>query len=142
MKNLSIRHRGIKNLRNYQHSANGYSGSTFQSRVEEADSVVGTESFSCLDGSGFEPRLGQDFLLSTPVKTGPGVHPSSCAMGNRASSRRQSVRDFALTNSLSSAKAKACVKLYIHALSMRAWNVTGIQSVFKITVFKVVLLSY
>jgi hypothetical protein len=142
MKNLNTRHTGIKNLRNYQHSYNGYSVCTFQSRVEGADSVVGTTSLYCLDVSGFEPRLGQDFLLSTPVKTGPGVHPSSCAMGNRASSRRQSVRDLALTLSLSSAKARACVKLYIHALSMRAWNITGIQSVFKITVFKAALLSY
>lgn len=51
-----------------------------------------------LDGSGFEHRLGQNFLLSTLVKTGPGVHLSSCAMGNRAFSRRQSVLDLALTN--------------------------------------------
>jgi len=98
VKNFGIRHTGAKNLRNYQHSYNGYSGSTFQSRVEGADSVVGTASRYCLDVSGVEPRLGQNFLLSTPVKTDPEFHPSSCTMGNRVYSRRQSVRDLALIN--------------------------------------------
>jgi hypothetical protein len=63
-----------------------------------ADSAARTTSRYCLDVSGFEPRLRQDFLLSTPVKIGTGFHPSSCTTGNRASSRRQSARDLALTN--------------------------------------------
>jgi hypothetical protein len=49
------------------------------------DSVVGIATLCGLDGPEFESRWGAK--LSTPVQTGPGVHPVPCSMGTGSLSR-------------------------------------------------------
>jgi hypothetical protein len=44
------------------------------------DGVVGIATRYEMDGPGIESR-GGGARLSTPLQTGPGAHPASCAMG-------------------------------------------------------------
>ena len=46
------------------------------------DSEIGIATRYRLEGPGIESRWGQDF--STPIQTGPAVHPAFCTMGTRS----------------------------------------------------------
>ena len=58
-------------------------------------SVVGIATGYGLDGPGIESRWGARF--STPVQTGPGAHPASCAMGTGSFPGIKSGRGVTLT---------------------------------------------
>ena len=77
-----------------------------------------------LDGPGIESR-GWGAGFSAPVQTGPGVHPSSCKMGT--SSFPWVKRSGCGINypSLSSAKVKERVELYVYSPSESSWPVLG-----------------
>jgi hypothetical protein len=79
-------------------------------------------------------------MMMTPVKTGPGFHPSSCTMGNRASSRKQSVRGLAPTNPfpIDCQGRSKCKAIHPRPLYARMEYYGDTKSVFQITVFKVV----
>ena len=59
------------------------------------DSSVGIATRYGLDGPG--DRMSVEARYSTPVQTGPVVHPTSCTMVNRLLSRKKAICGVALT---------------------------------------------
>jgi hypothetical protein len=77
-------------------------------------SSVGIATGYELDGPGIESRWGARF--STPVQTGPGVHPASCTMGTGSFPGVESDRGVTLTpHPLLVPRSKNRVDLYLYS---------------------------
>jgi hypothetical protein len=85
------------------------------------DRSVGTATCYGLDGPGLQSRWGARF--SSPVQTGPAVHPASytkCTASFPGIKRLGRV-----TTTLSSAEVKERVKIYLYSSSGTSWPVQG-----------------
>ena len=89
------------------------------------DSSLSIATHYRLDGLGIKSQWGR---FSTPLQTGPGVHPASSTLGTRSFLAVKQLGHCVDHPPPSSAKVKERVKLYLYSCSGPSWPVLGCTS--------------